>query len=103
MNSILVVGSAALDTIETAAGKADDCVGGSALYFTAGASLFAPVSVVSVVGKDFPHKKISLNFINSFDHLNRTYQTPPLELFNTWIELVIFYMELRMTCSIDSN
>ncbi len=58
MNSILVVGSAALDTIETAAGKADDCVGGSALYFTAGASLFAPVSVVSVVGKDFPHKKI---------------------------------------------
>ncbi len=58
MNSIVVVGSAALDTIETATGRADDCVGGSSLYFAAGASLFAPVSIVSIVGKDFPHRKL---------------------------------------------
>lgn len=58
MNSILVVGSAALDTIETHRKKVDDCVGGSALYFSAAASLYAPVSLVAVVGKDFPIEKI---------------------------------------------
>ncbi|MDK9701217.1 MAG: sugar kinase, partial [bacterium] len=58
MESILVVGSAALDTIEAPTGKAEDCVGGSALYFSAGASLFAPVSVVAIVGKDFPFDQL---------------------------------------------
>lgn len=56
--SILVVGSAALDTIETTRCKVEDCVGGSALYFAAAASLFAPLSIVAVVGKDFPQDKI---------------------------------------------
>lgn len=51
--SILVVGSIALDNVETPSGKVTDSPGGSALYFSTAASLFSPVKVVGVVGKDF--------------------------------------------------
>ena len=51
--SILVVGSIALDTVETPYGKVNDSPGGSALYFSTAASFFAPVNVVGVVGEDF--------------------------------------------------
>ena len=51
---ILVVGSVALDTIRTPYGQASEALGGSASYFSCSASHFAPVSVVAVVGKDFP-------------------------------------------------
>ncbi len=51
--SILVVGSIALDTVETPHGKVKDALGGSALYFSAVASLFNPVNMVGVVGADF--------------------------------------------------
>jgi sugar/nucleoside kinase (ribokinase family) len=52
--SILVVGSAAFDDIETPFGKAARTLGGSSIYFAAAASLFAPVNLVSVVGDDMP-------------------------------------------------
>jgi sugar/nucleoside kinase (ribokinase family) len=51
---ILVVGSVALDTIRTPYGAATEALGGSASYFSFSASHFAPVSVVAVVGQDFP-------------------------------------------------
>ncbi|GAB4371800.1 MAG: PfkB family carbohydrate kinase [Calditrichia bacterium] len=51
--SILVVGSIALDTVETPFGTVSDSPGGSALYFSAAASFFAPVNMVGVVGQDF--------------------------------------------------
>jgi sugar/nucleoside kinase (ribokinase family) len=51
---ILVVGSVALDSIRTPYGEVTDALGGSASYFSCSASHFAPVSVVAVVGKDFP-------------------------------------------------
>lgn len=53
---VLVVGSTGLDTIETQEGTAKDVLGGSAVYFAAAASLFAPVRLVSVVGEDFPEE-----------------------------------------------
>lgn len=56
--SVLCVGSVALDSIETPWGKADEAVGGSAVYFSAAASLFGPVSVVGVVGEDYPREKL---------------------------------------------
>lgn len=57
--SLLVVGSVALDTIETPFGRADDALGGSATYISTAASyLYAPVRVVGVVGGDFPRKDI---------------------------------------------
>ncbi|HEU0016214.1 MAG TPA: PfkB family carbohydrate kinase [Longimicrobium sp.] len=52
--SLLVVGSVALDTVTTPFGRADDALGGSATFFSAAASLFAPVQLVGVVGSDYP-------------------------------------------------
>ncbi len=52
--SVLVVGSVALDSIETPFGKAERVLGGSAVYFGASASLFTKVRVVAVVGDDYP-------------------------------------------------
>lgn len=52
--AVLVVGSVALDSIETPFGKADNVIGGSATFFSASASHLAPVQLVGVVGNDYP-------------------------------------------------
>ncbi len=52
--STLIVGSMALDTIETPFGSAQEVLGGSASFFAAAASFYQPVHVVAVVGDDFP-------------------------------------------------
>jgi sugar/nucleoside kinase (ribokinase family) len=52
--SLLVVGSVALDTVETPFGVATDALGGSATFFSAAASLFCKVQLVGVVGSDYP-------------------------------------------------
>ena len=52
--SLLVVGSVALDSVETPFGLKEDVIGGSASYFSTSASFFAPVKMVAVVGEDFP-------------------------------------------------
>jgi sugar/nucleoside kinase (ribokinase family) len=56
--TVLVVGSVALDSVETPFGKADDVLGGSATYFAASASHQTPVQLVGVVGNDFPVEKL---------------------------------------------
>lgn len=56
--AILVVGSVALDSIETPFDKAENVLGGSATYFSVSASFFTRVNLVAVVGKDFPKKDI---------------------------------------------
>ena len=48
---LLVVGSMALDTIETPFGKEENILGGSASYFSLAASMFTDVGIVAVVGK----------------------------------------------------
>ena len=53
-NAVLVVGSVALDSVETPFGRADDVLGGSGTYFASSASHFAPVQLVGVVGDDYP-------------------------------------------------
>ena len=60
MTNVLVVGSVALDTLETPHGRADNALGGSATHFALSASRFAPVRLVGVVGKDFPAEHIDL-------------------------------------------
>ncbi len=57
--SILCVGSVALDSVETPFGKADRVLGGSAVYFSAAATVFKPVSMVGVVGDDYPMDDLS--------------------------------------------
>jgi len=58
--SIAVVGSIGLDTIQTPAGRVNDVLGGSAAYFSLAARHFMPVSLVAVVGKDFPREARAL-------------------------------------------
>ncbi len=52
--SLLVVGTLALDSIETPEIRAKEVLGGSASYFAMAASLLGPVRLVGVVGEDFP-------------------------------------------------
>lgn len=56
--SLLVVGSVALDTLETPFGVATEVLGGSAVFFSAAASLFCPVSLVGVVGDEYPTERL---------------------------------------------
>ncbi len=58
--SVLVVGSMALDSVETPFGKVENILGGSASYFSLAASNFTDVNVVAVVGNDFPEEHIQL-------------------------------------------
>src|SRR5215213_9669390 len=57
--TVLVVGSVALDSVETPFGKAEDVLGGSGTFFSASASHFAPVQLVGVVGSDYPVDKLT--------------------------------------------
>ena len=52
--TLLVVGSVALDSVETPFGKADNVIGGSGTFFSASASHLSPVQLVGVVGDDYP-------------------------------------------------
>ena len=67
--SLLVVGSVALDSVETPFGRADDVLGGSATFFSASASHHAPVKIVGIVGDDYP-----------VDQLTRTFKDRPVDL-----------------------
>ena len=62
-NEVLVVGSVALDSLETPAGIVENALGGAATYGSVAASLFAPVHLVGVVGDDFPSEH--LEFLKS--------------------------------------
>ncbi len=58
--SILVVGSVALDSVETPFGTVDDALGGAAVYFSYAASFFNRVRLVGVIGEDFPQEHVDL-------------------------------------------
>lgn len=52
--SLLVVGSIALDSVQTPFGSTADALGGSAVFFSYAGCLLHPVQVVGVVGNDYP-------------------------------------------------
>ena len=58
--SLLVVGSLALDSVETPTHRRDDVLGGSATYFSYAASYFTDVRLVGVVGQDWPEEHTAL-------------------------------------------
>ena len=60
MADLLVVGSVALDTVQTPFGKAQEVLGGSATYFSYAASFLTGVRLVATVGQDFPQDHIKL-------------------------------------------
>lgn len=55
---LVVLGTVALDTIETPFGKMENILGGSATYFSLAARLFTKTGIIGVVGNDFPEKHI---------------------------------------------
>jgi sugar/nucleoside kinase (ribokinase family) len=57
---LLVVGSVALDSVETPFGKVQEVLGGSATYFSYSASFFTQVRLVATVGEDFPDSHLRL-------------------------------------------
>ena len=68
--SILAVGSIALDSLETIEGNRTEILGGSSTYFGLAVSLFSPVSLVGVVGDDFPKEAWDLFNKNKIDTNN---------------------------------
>jgi sugar/nucleoside kinase (ribokinase family) len=52
--SLLVTGSIGIDTIKTPYSVRENCLGGSAVYFSMTASFFSPVRFVGVIGSDCP-------------------------------------------------
>ena len=65
--SIVVVGTVAFDTVETPFGKGENVLGGSATYFSTSASFFTDVSLVAVVGEDFPEEHVGFLKSRSID------------------------------------
>jgi sugar/nucleoside kinase (ribokinase family) len=57
---LLVVGSVALDTVQTPFGHEHDVLGGSACYFSVASSVFTKPRLVGVVGEDFPEDHVRL-------------------------------------------
>lgn len=51
---LVVVGSVALDNVETPTRKRENLLGGSAVYFSFAASFFTPVRLAGAVGDDWP-------------------------------------------------
>ena len=92
--SLLVVGSIALDTVETPFGRAEDALGGSATFFAAAASSFCPVQVVGVVGEDFPTD--ALGFLADRDVDLRGVETAKGESFR-WSGVYSFDLSNRET------
>ncbi|MBX3323525.1 MAG: bifunctional hydroxymethylpyrimidine kinase/phosphomethylpyrimidine kinase [Phycisphaeraceae bacterium] len=53
--SLVVTGTIGIDTVYVPSGEhRENILGGSCAYFAAAASIYGPVSVVAVVGEDFP-------------------------------------------------
>lgn len=67
--TVLVVGSVALDSVETPFGRADDVLGGSGTFFSAAASHLSPVQLVGVIGSDYP-----------IDALHRAFDSRPIDM-----------------------
>ncbi|MDP3765683.1 MAG: PfkB family carbohydrate kinase [Nanoarchaeota archaeon] len=67
MNDVLIIGTVALDTIETPFGKVEKALGGSATYASFAASFFSKPALISVVGNDFPQEYLKLLRKRSID------------------------------------
>ena len=65
--SLTVVGSIALDSVETPWGKNEEGLGGAATYFSIAASNYTHVHLVGVVGDDFPEACVNLLESKSID------------------------------------
>ena len=98
--SVLVVGSIALDTVKTPVEEHADLLGGSASYASVGASFFGPVSLVGVVGDDFPKEHVEY-FRNREVNLDGL-QMVPGKTFR-WSGEYMWDLNTRETRSVELN
>ncbi len=61
---ILSVGSMALDSVATPDARVEEVLGGSGNYFSLAASFYCPVSLIGIIGEDFPAAELQ----NLADH-----------------------------------
>jgi sugar/nucleoside kinase (ribokinase family) len=66
---LCVVGSVALDSVETPAKTREDVLGGSAVFFSYAASFFTSVRLASVVGEDWPPQHTAMLEARGIDTL----------------------------------
>lgn len=59
-DSVVIVGSMALDDLELPTTSAKNVLGGAATYASLAASLFAPARVVAIVGEDFADRDLDI-------------------------------------------
>ncbi|MFA4967706.1 MAG: PfkB family carbohydrate kinase [Candidatus Margulisiibacteriota bacterium] len=57
--SVLIIGTIALDTVETPFGKKQDILGGSAVHAAISSSFFAPTRIIGPLGEDFPEEHLT--------------------------------------------
>ncbi|MCL2063775.1 MAG: PfkB family carbohydrate kinase [Candidatus Cloacimonetes bacterium] len=53
---LVIVGSVAIDDIETPSGRRENSMGGSAIYASIAAAKFTQVGIVGVIGEDYPEE-----------------------------------------------
>ena len=72
-NEVLILGSIALDTIETKFGKKENLLGGSAMYATIGAGFYGSPIPIGIVGDDFPKQgdEIFNNFSSDLENIQK--------------------------------
>jgi len=100
--TLVVVGSVALDSVETPAhGKRDDVLGGSAVFFSYTASFFTSVRLSGVIGEDWPPQHLQMLKARSID-------TTGLQVIQggksfRWSGRYLANMNDRETLSLDLN
>ena len=57
---LVIVGSVAIDDVETPAGRREISMGGSAIYASLAASKIAKTGIVGIIGEDYPEETLSL-------------------------------------------
>lgn len=58
--SLVIVGSVALDTVETATATRERILGGAACFVSLAAAHFTPVKLVGIIGEDFPSEHLAM-------------------------------------------
>ena len=72
-DKVLILGSIALDTIETKYGKAENLLGGSATYATIASGLYGDAIPIGIVGHDFPQNGFEIfeKFSENIDDIEK--------------------------------
>jgi len=98
---LVVVGSVALDSVETPTDRRENVLGGSAVHFSYAASYFTSVRLVGVVGEDWPAEHTELLESRSIDTTGLQ-QVPGKETFR-WKGKYLPNMNDRETLEVHLN